>query len=33
LDTVHLLEKWCYFVSPKTLLCFRVRFRAGNTWV
>jgi len=22
---VHLLEKWRHFVSPKTLLCFRVR--------
>jgi len=23
--SLHLLEKWRHFVSPKTLLCFRVR--------
>jgi len=35
--SVHLIEKWCHFVSPKTLLRFRrrvsvrltVRVRAG----
>jgi len=31
--TVHYLEKWRHFVSPKTLLCFKVRARvSGNTF-
>jgi len=29
LISVHWLEKWCHFVSPKTLLCFRIRVRVG----
>jgi len=27
--SVHILEKWRHFVSPKRLLCFRVRVVAG----
>jgi len=27
--SVHFYEKWHHFVTPKTLLCFRVRVRVG----